>query len=253
MPHEFSEKCPRCQAILRGTSREAHTEECRDRMQRALSASQEGRRRAQAQAEKHNARLARKLTMGVESHSAAGVPHRAPSGNPSSSSHTVSNEAGEKRRDRYEQSESVANTVRVVQGELNSEGSSDKVLVFPGSSGGQPAVPIGKGGRGQSSSSGSESSLGVSDGRPVAPPGRASVTSHGRPSDDMETEDLATAASSGQVHPNPGQSVNTQMGVGLIMPYRSLIGCVEERNVCSKRHRMSRVRQPNAATQTTKK
>lgn len=58
----FSGRCARCQASLRGSSPQAHPEECRARMQRALAPSQEGLRRSQVQIERENQRLPQNTT-----------------------------------------------------------------------------------------------------------------------------------------------------------------------------------------------
>ena len=37
LKHGYSAKCPGCKAVLRGTARQGHSEECRKRMEREMS------------------------------------------------------------------------------------------------------------------------------------------------------------------------------------------------------------------------
>ena len=61
LKHGFTEGCVGCQSLIAGTTARGHTEACRERMNKALEETEEGRQRRERQYEKENEFLARKL------------------------------------------------------------------------------------------------------------------------------------------------------------------------------------------------
>ena len=61
LKYGFTEGCVGCQAMIAGTNPRGHTEACRNRMNKALQETDEGRQRLERQSEKENEYLARKL------------------------------------------------------------------------------------------------------------------------------------------------------------------------------------------------
>jgi hypothetical protein len=57
----FTEGCRGCQALITGTAARGHSEACRDRIDKALEATDEGRKRKEMQFDKENELLAKKL------------------------------------------------------------------------------------------------------------------------------------------------------------------------------------------------
>ena len=58
--HGFTEGCLGCQAFIAGTTARGHSESCRDRMNKALEETEEGRERRERQFEKENEYLAKR-------------------------------------------------------------------------------------------------------------------------------------------------------------------------------------------------
>ena len=77
--HGFSAGCLGCQALIAGTAARGHTEACRDRMNKAMEETAEGRVRLENQTEKENTVLARMLEMHDEEQAAKRMRTEAPS------------------------------------------------------------------------------------------------------------------------------------------------------------------------------
>ena len=61
LQHGFADGCRGCQALIAGTAARGHSETCRDRMYKAMENTSEGRKRKEAQTDKENELLAKKL------------------------------------------------------------------------------------------------------------------------------------------------------------------------------------------------
>lgn len=61
LTHGFTEGCVGCQALIAGTTARGHTEACRERLNKALEETEDGRQRRERQFEKEDEFLARKL------------------------------------------------------------------------------------------------------------------------------------------------------------------------------------------------
>lgn len=72
LAHRCSDQCPGCQAILRGTSRQAHSEACHEGMHAAIALAPAGQRRIQIKVEKESVRLASQVAQQVSQASASG-------------------------------------------------------------------------------------------------------------------------------------------------------------------------------------
>lgn len=66
LTHSCKEKCPGCQSMLAGTSRQGHSEACGARMENAIRLSNGGQQRIDKQKDRKNEKLARNIEDNIE-------------------------------------------------------------------------------------------------------------------------------------------------------------------------------------------